>query len=99
MSIGEDIKRYWPLPRSLDLVCASFDVVSDAVLTEVSRFAGKEALTSGHISFASLGHLFGSVSLFTNVPTVFFVLPTHSDWTVFGTTASFATDMIRSVTA
>jgi hypothetical protein len=70
------------LPDSLDLVRAPIKVAAEAVLTEVTRFVGGGQLSSAWAPFASLNQLFGSVAVFTNVPTVFLALPTHSDWTV-----------------
>lgn len=80
--ISEAVQRWWPLPDSLDLVRAPIKVVASAVLAEVTRFVDGETFSGAWIPFASLDQLFGSVEVFTNVPTVFFVLPTHSDWTV-----------------
>lgn len=70
------------MPTSLDLVCAPAEVVGLAVLTEVTRFVSGEQLSSEWVPFNSLAKIFGSVNEFTNVPTVYFVLPTQSDWTV-----------------
>jgi hypothetical protein len=53
-----------------------------SVLAEVTRFVAGEQLSSIWMPFSSLDQVFGSVTAFTNVPTVFFVLPTRSDWTV-----------------
>jgi hypothetical protein len=76
------VERWWPLPDSLDLVRAPIGTVAAAVLTEVTRFVAGEQLSSGWVPFSSLDQLFGSVAVFTNVPTVYFVLPTRSEWTV-----------------
>ena len=82
MPISEAFQRWWPLPDSLDLVRAPIKVAASAVLTEVTRFVEGGQLSSTWVPFASVDQVFGSVAIFTNVPTVFFVLPTHSDWTV-----------------
>lgn len=82
MPISESVERWWPLPDSLDLVRASTDVVASAVFAEVTRYAQGEPLSSAWVPFESMNGVFESVSVFTNVPTVVFVLPTHSDWTV-----------------
>lgn len=82
VSISEAVQQWWPLAESLDLVRAPIKVVASAVLAEVTRFVDGGRLSSAWIPFTSLDELFGSVEVFTNVPTVFFVLPTHSDWTV-----------------
>lgn len=70
------------MPTSLDLVCALIEAVGSAVLTEVTRFVSGEQLSSDWVPFNSLAKIFESVNEFTNVPTVYFVLPTQSDWTV-----------------
>jgi hypothetical protein len=80
--ISKALQRWWPLPDSLDLVRAPVDVAATAVLAEVTRFVGAEQLSCSWVPFASIAQVFESVAVFTNVPTVFFVLPTHSDWTV-----------------
>lgn len=85
MPISEAVQRWWPLPDSLDLVRAPIKVVATAVLGEVTRLAAGEKLSSEWVPFSSLDHMFGSVAVFTNVPTVYFVLPTRSDWTVLWT--------------
>jgi hypothetical protein len=82
MTISGAVQRWWPLPVSLDLVRAPVKVVASAVLAEVSRFAAGERLSSAWVPFSSLNEVFGSVAVFTNVPTVFYVLPTFSDWYV-----------------
>jgi hypothetical protein len=80
--ISKAVQRWWPLPDSLDLVRGPVKVVASAVLTEVTRFVAGGQLSSTWVPFSSLDQLFGSVEIFTNVPTVYFVLPTRSDWTV-----------------
>jgi hypothetical protein len=76
------IQRWWPLAESLDLVRAPTDVVAQAVLAEVTRFTAGEKLSSAWVPFSSLDRLLGSVDVFTNVPTLYFVVPTRSEWTV-----------------
>jgi hypothetical protein len=80
--ISEAVQRWWPLADSLDLVHSPTKFVASAVLTEITRFVAGGQLSSAWVPFSSLDKLFGSVAVFTNVPTVFFVLPTRSDWTV-----------------
>jgi hypothetical protein len=80
--ISEAVQRWWPLPDSLDLVRAPIKVVAAAVLAEVTRFVAGAQLSCAWVTFSSLDQVFGSVAVFTNVPTVYFVLPTRSDWTV-----------------
>lgn len=82
MPISEAVRRWWPLPDSLDLVRGPIKVVASAVLSEVTRFVAGERLASAWVPFSSLDHMFGAVAVFTNVPTVYFVLPTRTDWTV-----------------
>jgi hypothetical protein len=82
VTISEAIQRWWPLPGSLDLVRAPTTVAASAVLAEVTRFVAGGPLSSAWVPFASLDQVFGSVAVFTNVPTVYFVLPTRSDWSV-----------------
>lgn len=82
MPISEAVQRWWPLPDSLDLVRAPIKIVASAVLREVTRFVDGGQLSSTWVPFSSLDQLFGSVTVFANVPTVFFVLPTYSDWSV-----------------
>jgi hypothetical protein len=80
--ISEAVQRWWPLPDSLDIVRGPIKIVASAVLTEVTRFVAGEQLSSSWVPFSSLDAVFGSVAVFTNVPTVYFVLPTRSDWSV-----------------
>jgi hypothetical protein len=58
------------------------NTAASVVLAEVTRFMGGEHVSSTLVPFVSLGQVFESVSVFTNSPTVFFVLPANSDWTV-----------------
>ena len=82
MPISEAVQRWWPLPDSLDLVRAPIKVVPSAVLAEATRFVAGGQLSSAWVPFSTLNQMFGSVTVFTNVPTVYFVVPTCSDWTV-----------------
>ena len=82
MPFSKFVQHWWPLPTSLDLVRGPADVVASAVLEEVTRFVNGSHLSSKWIPFDSLSRLFESVEVFTNSPTTYFVLPTHSDWTV-----------------
>jgi hypothetical protein len=66
----------------LDIVRGPSEVVASAVLAEVTRFVKAEQLSSDWVPFTSLGAVYGSVPVFTNVPTIYFVLPTSSAWTV-----------------
>lgn len=82
MPISEAVQRWWPLPDSLDLVRAPIKVAATTVLAEVTRFVAGEQLSSAWVPFSSLDQMFGSVTVFTNVPTVYFVIPTRSEWSV-----------------
>ena len=75
MPISEAVQRWWPLPDSLDLVRAPIKVVAAAVLGEVTRFVAGAQLSGAWVPFSSLDQLFGSVAVFTNVPTVYFRAP------------------------
>jgi hypothetical protein len=79
---SEVFDRWWPLPLSLDLACGPTEAVAAAVLAELTRFVAPEPLTSSWEQVPTLDRLFGSVTWFTNVPTIFFVLPTRSGWSV-----------------
>jgi hypothetical protein len=70
------------LAGSLDLVRAPINGAASAVFAEVTRFVEGEQLSSGWVPFSSLDQVFGSIAIFTNVPTVYFVLPSCSDWSV-----------------
>lgn len=82
MPISDAVRRWWPLPVSLDLVRAPVKAAAAAVLEEVTRFAAGDQLATDWVAFASLNDVFGCVAEFDNVPTVFYVLPTCSDWSV-----------------
>jgi hypothetical protein len=79
---GAFLESWWPLPTSLDLVRGPIELVASTVLAEVSSFVPEERLACCWFPFDSISDIFASVSEFTNVPTVYFVLPTHSDWAV-----------------
>jgi len=89
MPISQAVQRWWPLPSSLDLVRAPGKVTAAAVLAEVTRFVAGQRLSAAWIPFSSLDQVFGSVAVFTNGPTVYFVLPTRSEWTVLWTNNFF----------
>lgn len=78
----EVMQRWWPLTDSLDLVRGSCDQVAQAVLAEVTRFISPERPASRWLRFTTLDELWGSVRSFSNGPTIYFVLPTASEWTV-----------------
>jgi hypothetical protein len=82
MCFSRFVEEWWPLPTSLDLVRGSDDVVASAVHAEIARFVRGSQLSSEWTSFNSISEIFGSVVDFTNTPTLFFVLPTQSEWTV-----------------
>ncbi len=82
MPFSEFLQRWWPLPTSLDLVCRPTEAAASAVLAEVTRFVSGQQLSNKWVPFDSLANVFGSVNEFTNDPTVYFVLPTRSNWTV-----------------
>ena len=79
---SETIKKWWPLGQSLDLVRSRTDTLAEAVRNEVQRFVDPEPISLARITLKSLDSVFGSVAVFTNVPTIFFALPTRSEWTV-----------------
>src|SRR4051812_33600030 len=81
-TMSEALQRWWPLSASLDLVRSPVETAAEAILAEVTRFVAGWPLRGDWVPFSSLGHVFGSVAAFTNVPTVFFALPTRSEWTV-----------------
>ena len=79
---SESIERWWPATQSLDLVEGPVELVAHAVETEVRRFLNGEAVTTSWQAFPTLDAAFGLASGFTNVPTLYVVLPTRSRWTV-----------------
>jgi hypothetical protein len=82
VAFSDFVSRWWPLPTCLDLVRGPTEVVAAALLAQVRKFVGEEQLSSAWVRFETMDEVLRSVSQFTNVPTVFFVLPTQSDWTV-----------------
>jgi hypothetical protein len=78
----EWVRRWWPLPTSLDLVRGPVERVANAVKAEIHRFEQGQEVSSGWVPFANLDDIFASVDVFTNFPTVFFVIPTVSAWSV-----------------
>lgn len=79
---SEPLERWWPTTQSLDLVQGTAPQVAAAVEAEVTRFVHGEKLTRAWCHYADLDAAFGATTEFSNVPTHFLVLPTHSDWTV-----------------
>lgn len=76
------IQRWWPSTQCLDLVEGSVESVAAAVHSEVSRFVKGEPLTAYWRAHPSLDDAFRETHEFTNVPTVFLVLPTRTKWSV-----------------
>ncbi len=76
------IENWWPTTQSLDLVEGSTERVAKAVHDEVRRFVKGETLRSSWEAFPDLDAAFRSVKRYTNVPSVFLVLPTRSKWSV-----------------
>jgi hypothetical protein len=79
---SEIIQQWWPTTQSLDIVEGSVERVAAAMHEEVGRFLAGEAIITSWESFSNLDSAFCSASEFTNVPTVYLVLPTHSKWSV-----------------
>ena len=77
----EVFETWWPLPRSIDLVKAPFDRAAPAIFTELDRFTADEPLRTTWDQLASVDELFRSVPYFASVPTIYYIVPTHSDWT------------------
>jgi len=83
MSLRSDvIQRWWPATQSLDLVEGVVEDVAEATHQEVSRFVKGEAVWTAWEACADLDRAFRMAPDFTNVPTVFLVLPTRSKWSV-----------------
>src|SRR6185503_5189563 len=84
MAIHRDkvIQKWWPTTQALDLVEGSVEAVAAAVHAEVSRFITNDPIKTSWESFASLNTAFEAAPEFTNVPTFYLVLPTHSKWSV-----------------
>lgn len=82
MQQSEFVRHWWPATDSLDLVDGPVESVATAVLTEVARFVNGESLVSEWVQFDSMDQILRSMVEYTNVPTVYYVLPTRSCWTV-----------------
>jgi hypothetical protein len=76
------MQRWWPTTQSLDLVEGSVADVATGVYAEISRFIQGERINTSWVGFKDLDAAFRSASEFTNVPTHYLVLPTHSNWSV-----------------
>ena len=79
---SKSIQQWWPLGQSLDIVRGNAETVSKAVVEEIQRFIDPEPLCISEMAFGSIDRVFGSVPVFTNFPTTFFILPTRSGWAV-----------------
>lgn len=79
---SEIIQKWWPTTQSLDLVEGSEDDVAVSVHNEVSRFLKGEAISTAWQAFRGLDAAFHVATEYTNVPTIFLVLPTHSRWSI-----------------
>lgn len=79
---SEILDRWWPTTQSLDLVEGEIERVASAIHEEVQRFVGDERIETRWEEFADLDAAFGAAADFANVPTVYLVLPTDSNWTV-----------------
>jgi hypothetical protein len=79
---SEIIQRWWPTTQSLDLVEGPVEKVAAALYEEVSRYVRGEAVSTWWEEFPDLDSAFRIALVFTNVPTIFLVLPTHSKWSV-----------------
>ncbi len=75
-------QQSWPLGQSLDLVRGDVEIVARAVRTEVEKFTDGEQVGVDWIRFPGLSTIFERDNTFTNIPTIFYVLPTDSEWTV-----------------
>ena len=76
------IQQWWPATQSLDLVEGSAAQVADALHAEIHRFLPHEALSASWEVCTDVDAAFRLAPEFTNVPTVFIILPTHSQWSV-----------------
>ena len=76
------IEAYWPTTQSLDLVRGELEATAMAVAAEVARFVKGESLEASWLPFPSLHEAIGTPRVFTNVPTLYAVVPTKSPWTV-----------------
>ena len=79
---SETIQKWWPTTQSLDLVEGPVESVATDVHMEVSRFLEGEGIATAWENFPNLDAAFSVGSEFTNVPTIYLVLPTRSKWTV-----------------
>jgi hypothetical protein len=77
-----DLRKFKPLTDSLDLVQGECSSVAEAVCNEVRRYTGDDSLSLESKQFTSIAEVFDSVQTFANVPLTYFILPTHSPWTV-----------------
>lgn len=79
---SEIIQRWWPTTQSLDLVEGAAESVAEATGKEVRQFVSGEAIAAAWETIPDLNSAFGMAADFTNVPTVYLVLPTRSKWSV-----------------
>lgn len=83
---GDPVFQDWfPLGVSIDLVEGDVSEVANAVRAQVGRWTGRERLEQSESSHTDWNSLFGSVDVFTNVPTKFFCIATNSQWTALWT--------------
>ena len=76
------VGKWWPTTQSLDLVEGSAEHVAAAVEIEVRRFVNDTPVSGSWTTVPDLDAAFLIPAVFTNVPTHYLVLPTHSRWTV-----------------
>lgn len=81
----EVFERWWPLPRSLDLVRAPFEQVAQMLEKELDRVVPDEPKEAAFIPAASLNAFFLATNELTNFPTALYALPTKTSWTVLWT--------------
>ncbi len=74
-------EKHWPLPRSIDLVEAPFELAYEAVRNQITHFVGNEPIEHGWQEVGSMGEVFESVDYFTSVPTIYYIIPTKTPWT------------------
>jgi hypothetical protein len=79
---GGVIGKWWPATQSLDLVEGPVADVAAAVEAEVRRIVNGQPVSASWTAVDDLEAAFSIPSVFTNVPTCYLVLPTHSRWTV-----------------
>jgi len=76
-------RRWWPLTQSFDLVECSCDDLSLAILREVDRYTHSEqGIICKTEKYHNINSVFASVTNLTNVPTMFYIIPTKSIWSV-----------------